>query len=408
MDPAVSGIIKTVAKQPWNLKIFFGIIFDCKPYTTKFMIISSMLIVSGLLLLIFTFVYHSIAIITISLVIINLGGACTDVIGDGEMVRITQKSEDGEALSSYLQSLSWIAYGIGGICGTIIGGSLAKYLGAPSYFIFLLPFPIMLSYMSNQYDAVKAVPASLKLFGSKLIQVINAMRHPKVMKPLIFVFVQNSCGLGIGEGMTYFRVSIGMDAQTLGFANTFAYGGLILGSFVYSKYFSATPIKKIMMATTIIGSVLSLLDLVQFKRWNIQLGLSDLLFLIGFDVVLEVIGRLNLMPLMVLAAKFCPENIEATMFATIMSFFNFTSDIGSLLGSWLLSSYNINDNNYVGLDQLIILRAFVGLIPILFINFLDTSSYEVLKEDDQDIPLYPITEPGSLSPTSPRKRIIGH
>ena len=410
LDPSTSGIIKTIAKQPWNWKVAYGVLFDCKPYTKRFMIFSCALILFGLVLLLLTSVHGSVFMIGLGLLIINFGGAFSDVIGDGEMVRITQKAPDGDSLNAYLQSISWTAYGVGGIFGTLLGGSVVKWFGPTGYFILLIPFPVLLVLLTLSYDQVPAYPSSLKLFGNKLVQVFQALKQPRVLKPLIFVFIQNATGIGIGEGMTYFRISIGMDAQILGFADTFAYLGLILGSVLFNKYFSKVPIDKIMIATTIISSVVSLLDLVQLRRWNVAVGISDFLFLIGYDVVGEVIGRLNLMPLMILAAKFCPDSIEATMFATIMSIFNLTSDVGSLLGSWLLSLYNINESHYEGMDRLIMLRAVLGLVPLLFIKYLKEYDYELVK-DEPGIPLEPVGNIASKPTTpegleSPRKRHV--
>ena len=402
LDPSVSSIIKTIAKQPWNFKILYGVLYDCKPYTKRFMIMSCSFILVGIVLMILTSVHGSVAVITIALLILSLGGAFSDVIADGEMVRISQKSENSDELNAYLQSLSWTTFGIGGICGTLLGGTVVKYYGTAAYFIMLLPFPIILIVVTLLYNQVPASFCSIKLFGSKIVKVVIALQQPKVFKPLIFVLIQNATGIGIGEGMNYFRLSIGMDAQILGIADTFAYLGLIMGSILFNKYFSKTSIAKIIFITTLISAAVSLLDLVQLYRWNIAIGISDLLFLIGYDVVQEVIGRLNMMPLMVLAAKFCPDAIEATMFATMMSIFNFTSDIGTLFGSYLLNWYDIREDNYVGMDKLIVLRAILSCFPLFWLSYLKNTEYTQIQ---QDIPLIPI-KPSEIAPDSPRKRLV--
>lgn len=48
---------------------------------------------------------------------------------------------------------------------------------------------------------------------------------------------------------------------------------------------------------------------------------------------------MNIMPILVLACRMCPKNIEATMYAMLMSTINFGNLYltikGSMLGSWL-------------------------------------------------------------------------
>lgn len=55
--------------------------------------------------------------------------------------------------------------------------------------------------------------------------------------------------------------------------------------------------------------------------------------------MLQFVGELNIMPILVLACRMCPKNIEATMYAMLMSTINFGMEfninIGSMFGSWL-------------------------------------------------------------------------
>lgn len=49
------------------------------------------------------------------------------------------------------------------------------------------------------------------------------------------------------------------------------------------------------------------------------------MFTIGDSVMLQIVGELNLMPLLVLACRLCPKNIEGTMYALLMSTINLGS-----------------------------------------------------------------------------------
>jgi len=59
------------------------------------------------------------------------------------------------------------------------------------------------------------------------------------------------------------------------------------------------------------------------------------------------------MPLLVLACRMCPKNIEGTMYAFIMSTLNFGSMISSLLGGILTYYMEITESNFNNLGLLI-------------------------------------------------------
>jgi len=58
-------------------------------------------------------------------------------------------------------------------------------------------------------------------------------------------------------------------------------------------------------------------------RINTSLGIPDKVFCLGDSIIMQVVGELNTMPLLVLACRMCPKNIEGTMYAVLMSTINF-------------------------------------------------------------------------------------
>ena len=68
---------------------------------------------------------------------------------------------------------------------------------------------------------------------------------------------------------------------------------------------------------------------------NQKLGIENELFCLADEIVLTVLGRVSFMPVLVLAARVCPEGVEATLFATLMSILNGGSVSGGFLGSGL-------------------------------------------------------------------------
>ena len=57
---------------------------------------------------------------------------------------------------------------------------------------------------------------------------------------------------------------------------------------------------------------------------------------VGDQVFHQMLGQLKHLPFLVLAARICPDHVEATLFATIMSISNVGGDVAHFWGAALL------------------------------------------------------------------------
>lgn len=63
-------------------------------------------------------------------------------------------------------------------------------------------------------------------------------------------------------------------------------------------------------------------------RWNVQFGISDLVFIIFTDVVFGCLSlALNVLPCLALFAKITPPGIEGTIFAFLTGSWNFADGV---------------------------------------------------------------------------------
>ena len=111
----------------------------------------------------------------------------------------------------------------------------------------------------------------------------------------------------------------------------------LLGVGVYRFFLRSTSLKKVFTWSCIFSTVIGMSQLILISRLNTQIGLSDKLFVLGDSAILQAIGQVAFMPVLVLAARLCPEGIEATLFALIMSINNGGGVVGNLLGKRLIS-----------------------------------------------------------------------
>jgi hypothetical protein len=80
------------------------------------------------------------------------------------------------------------------------------------------------------------------------------------------------------------------------------------------------------------------------------------------------------MPFLILAAQLCPDDLEATFYASLMSISNGGSNLGTLWGGWLLNvlkvSINADDpsqSNYSQLGIVLWMRVGLAIVPCFFV-----------------------------------------
>lgn len=91
------------------------------------------------------------------------------------------------------------------------------------------------------------------------------------------------------------------------------------------------------------------------------------------------------MPVLVLAARICPEGMEATLFATLMSIFNAGSLVGGLIGAALTQIFGITKDRFDNLTLLVILCNLSSLLPLPLLGLLPEESPDLSSKESSDI-----------------------
>lgn len=75
------------------------------------------------------------------------------------------------------------------------------------------------------------------------------------------------------------------------------------------------------------------------KRWNLEIGISDLVFLLFTDVVFSILGVVFFaLPVFSLIAKVTPPKVEGTVYATLSGMADFAFGVLSPLVANILNS----------------------------------------------------------------------
>ncbi|KAF3557408.1 hypothetical protein F2Q69_00011526 [Brassica cretica] len=402
LDPAETAVITGLSSLPWLVKPLYGFISDSVPlfgYRRR-----SYLVLSGLLgafswSLMAAFVdskYSAASCILLG----SLSVAFSDVVVDSMVVE--RARGESQSVSGSLQSLCWGSSAFGGIVSSYFSGSLVESYGVRFVFGVTASLPLITSAVAvlvNEQRVVRPTPGSgqkenvtlvnpgfLQTSKQNMIQLWSAIKQPNVFLPTLFIFLWQATPHS-DSAMFYFTTNkLGFTPEFLGRVKLVTSIASLLGVGLYNGFLKTVPLRKIFLVTTVFGTGLGMTQVLLVTGFNRQLGISDEWFAIGDSLILTVLAQASFMPVLVLAARLCPEGMEATLFATLMSISNGGSVLGGLMGAGLTQVFGITRDSFDNLSTLIILCNLSSLLPLPLLGLLPKDSPDnVGNKDDPDI-----------------------
>ena len=147
----------------------------------------------------------------------------------------------------------------------------------------------------------------------------------------------------------------------------------IVGTVIYKNHFRQTETRTVIFYSTIISVISAFGHLVFALRWNLQMGIPDLIFIIFTDVVLGCfLLAFCVLPCMALFAKITPPGIEGTIFAFLTGIWHFSDCvvsplIGNLINQKLAHVTASDLSNYPQLMLIAFLSSFFGFFTLWLI-----------------------------------------
>ncbi|CAN1797170.1 Folate-biopterin transporter 1, chloroplastic [Linum perenne] len=396
LDPAETAVISGFSALPWLVKPLYGFISDSVPlfgYRRR-----SYLVLSGLLgalswSLMATLVNDKYGA-ALCILLGSFSVAFSDVVVDSMVVE--RARGESQSTSGSLQSLCWGSAAIGGIVSSYFSGSLVDAYGVRFVFGVTALLPLITSgvavLVKEERVRVSSDGSVLALSGpgfvenSKyhIIQLWGAIREPNIFLPTLFLFLWQSTPQS-DSAMFYFTTNkLGFTPEFLGRVKLVTSVASLVGVGLYNGYLKNVSFRKMFLGSTLIGTALGMTQVFLVTGFNRKLGISDEWFAIGDSLILTVLGQASFMPVLVLAAKLCPEGMEATLFATLMSISNGGTVLGELLGALLTKVFGVTKDSFDNLAALIIICNLSSLLPLPLIGLLpseeDTSTSS--EEDD--------------------------
>ena len=125
----------------------------------------------------------------------------------------------------------------------------------------------------------------------------------------------------MGPGISKFTYSVlGIIGQVTG----------ILGSFWYERNLKHVEVRTILFWGLLVSIVSSFCSYIFAKRWNLEVGISDMVFIVLTNTVFGVVAlAMNILPTLALFARITPKGIEGTIFAFLTGTFNLANQVFS-------------------------------------------------------------------------------
>jgi len=217
----------------------------------------------------------------------------------------------------------------------------------------------------------------------KLKELYNTFMRPEIFRPAAFIFMLNSTPSTGSTWFYFYTDTLHFSSSFMGTINVvgavFSLGGVLL----FGKFLSTMPYRPILIWSTVISTLFGLSQLLLVFRWNRAMGIPDGFFCLGESAILSVLGWINTMPILVLAARLCPEGMEATMYALIMSINNLGGVLGAQFGAGITWGLGITQGNLDNFWILVLICNASTVLPLVFIGWIPSDDKDYGVEIDK-------------------------
>ncbi|KAL8485227.1 hypothetical protein ACS0TY_027503 [Phlomoides rotata] len=304
---------------------------------------------------------------------------------------------ESQSMSGSLQSLCWGSSAFGSIVSSYFSGSLVGAYGVRFVFGLTALLPLITSAVAVLVKEQRAVGSArghnilsdstgfLESSKNTVTQLWVAVKRPNVFLPTLFIFLWQATPQSDSAMFFFTTNKLGFTPEFLGRVKLVTSVASLLGVGLYNGFLKSVRLRKIFLFTTVIGSTLGMTQVLLVTGLNRQFGISDEWFAVGDSLVLTVLGQVSFMPVLVLAAKICPEGMEATLFATLMSISNAGSVLGGLIGAGLTQLFGVTKDRFDNLTYLIILCNLSSLLPLPLLSLLPEDIADADPNENSDI-----------------------
>ncbi|CAK0783008.1 hypothetical protein CVIRNUC_006203 [Coccomyxa viridis] len=196
----------------------------------------------------------------------------------------------------------------------------------------------------------------------------HAVLMPEILLPAAFIFLWQASPSPAGSMFFFYTNYLGFTPEFVGRIQLLDGVAQLLGVYLFNTFLRRVELRRLFFNLTLIGVAAGFTQLILVTGANRALGINDKVFVLVDSVLLTGLGRIALMPALVLAAKVCPEGVEATLYAALMSISNASGGVSELLGAALSKILGITAHEFAGMAWLVLICTVSGLLPLPFLR----------------------------------------
>ncbi|QOY41083.1 Folate-biopterin transporter [Cryptosporidium parvum] len=377
LSPPEVSVIYAIPAIPWFLKPLFAFCSDSIPIAgmrrKPYLIFFSILQVIGFLLLATN--ADTVFKAAVCLLLISLSAAFCSSIAEALVVETSGINGGAETVSDYFGSKA-----LGALATAYFSGSLLDTYSKQGIFLTTSIFPLFVFIACLIMDDKKQtedLTAKNQLFSLK-----EFLKKPIIWGPAIYIFTYTA-GPDYDDAMFfYFTNRLGFSPTFMGSLRlTYGIAGII-GIVLYRIILKKTPFREILLWTTLFSIPIYILPLALVTGLNLNMGISNRMFALSGGFLIEAIAEIQLLPLLVMTAKFCPKGLEGSVYAVMMSIRSLGIGVSKVISAGLAYSLGITAFNFSNLGLLIWISSAFLLLPLFFLNLV-VNEEEIQSTENQ-------------------------
>jgi folate/biopterin transporter len=299
--------------------------------------------------------------VLLPLCLINIGVCFCNVIGEALIVEESQKTNHDQSKASNYVSLFFGTRALGTLITAYSSGYLLEVMDKEKVFLITATFPLLTIF--SAFLLQENSSPGLKV-TDQLDLLWSVLSKKEIYLPVLFIFFFCAVPTGSDAFFYYYTNELHFDPEFMGKLKLVYGVGSLLGMLLYNYAFSEYSFKTLLVSTTIFCMLISLSQILLLTGYNKNIGIPDEAFAIASSFIVQIAAELNLMPLLVLCCRICPKNIEGSLYALLMSTWNFGSMISGQLGALLMIALGIDEKEFGNLWILVLITSFLMVLPL--------------------------------------------
>ena len=368
LAPEQMAYFQAVTAIAWVVKPLWGMISDLFPIfgsrRKSYLILTSLFAAGAWFVLAFLPDHRVVSLLLLLMTMIYMAYAFQDVVTDGLMVETGQPLD----MTGQFQSIQWAAVYIAMIVTSFAGGWIAEFAqkGAISYrsiFTITAIFPILTAAIVFFLvrEPLRIHPEQAAKTGLR-----DVFRHKGLWILSAFLFLWNFSP-SFGAPFFYYTVdTLKFTPSFLGILQAVTSAGALLGSVLYGLVFAKFPIRKFLLVAVLVGAFSTLSYFIYFIPWLLTHAVILKSLALTLNVFLGIASAVIFLALLNLAARTSPQYAGGTVFALLMSFYNFGQIGSNAIGGFLFPR--------LGLEPLILVSAVFSLLVLFLIPYLPSQA----------------------------------